>query len=327
MNQNQLGENIARYRKEKGLSQEKVSEYMQVSRQAVTKWESNISKPSSENIIKLAKLFDVSVDILLNNNECKNELNETTVTTSKSSWIFIGFSIVCFISYVIISGLLNMFSFGTLMCMFVICFPTQMFLHIYFSNAINKDSFSGIAGFDEKIEYNYVEVKKMLAQIDLQIGMLSTVYVFLLCTVSCANLKIPRLDVNGLLLVVYILNFIATIFINNYRSIDKIYCNDEDKKRAIRSMPVSVVYILFLFIGIGITIFLFEFKGIINNTVPAMKLCGLLLLGVLIATIGFFVESNKINKWNPDKTIYKINKVSIVSLFLCLLVYGLMCII
>ena len=63
--QNQLGENIAIFRKEKGLSQEKVAEYMSVSRQAVTKWENNISRPSSDNLIKLAELFDVSVDALL----------------------------------------------------------------------------------------------------------------------------------------------------------------------------------------------------------------------------------------------------------------------
>ena len=65
--QNQLGENIAIFRKEKGLSQEKVAEYMAVSRQAVTKWESNISRPSSDNLIKLAELFGVSVDVLLGN--------------------------------------------------------------------------------------------------------------------------------------------------------------------------------------------------------------------------------------------------------------------
>ena len=48
MRENQLGENITRYRKAKGLSQEKVAEALEVSRQAVTKWESNISKPSSD---------------------------------------------------------------------------------------------------------------------------------------------------------------------------------------------------------------------------------------------------------------------------------------
>jgi len=325
MNQNQLGENIARYRKEKGLSQEKVSEYMQVSRQAVTKWESNISKPSSDNLIRLATLFDVSVDELLGNNKSKNELADTKVSASKASWIFIVCSMLCVIAYIIISSLFNIFSAGTLICMFVICFPVQLFLHIYFSNAINNNSFSGIAGFDEKIEYNYVEVKKMLVQMDMHIEMLSTVCVFLLCAINCADFDISW--INGLLIMVYVLNFIMTILMNNYKSIDKIYCKEEDKKRAIRSIPITAVYVLLLFVGIGVITFLFEMKGIENNTAPAIKLGGLLLLGILAATIGFFVENNNINKWNPGKVQYRINKISIGSLFVCLICYGLMCII
>ena len=39
MKENQLGENISKFRKAKGLSQEKVAEVLEVSRQAVTKWE------------------------------------------------------------------------------------------------------------------------------------------------------------------------------------------------------------------------------------------------------------------------------------------------
>ncbi len=325
MNENLLGENIAKFRKEKGLSQEKVSEYMGVSRQAVTKWESNLSKPSSDNLIKLAKLFDVSADVLLGNDESKNVSDDIKVTTSKASWTFIGFSIVCVIAYIIISSLFNIFSLGTLVCMFVICFPIQLFLHIYFSNAISTDSFTGIAGFDEKIKYNYIEVKKMLVQMDLHIGMLSAVCVFILCTINCADFNMGW--INGSLIVMYVLNFIITILINNYKAIDKIYCEDEDKKRAIRSIPITVVYILLLFIGIGINVFLFETKGVENNTAPAMKLCGLLLLGILIATIGFFIENKNIKKWSPNITQYRTNRISIGSLFVCLLLYALMSII
>ena len=54
MNENQLAENLMYYRKKKGLSQEKIAEYLGVSRQAVTKWETNTSKPNSDNLIKLA---------------------------------------------------------------------------------------------------------------------------------------------------------------------------------------------------------------------------------------------------------------------------------
>ena len=67
MNKDQLAENLMYYRKKKGLSQEKVSEYLEVSRQAVTKWEANTSRPSSGNLIKLAQLFEVDVETLLGN--------------------------------------------------------------------------------------------------------------------------------------------------------------------------------------------------------------------------------------------------------------------
>ena len=60
MNENQLAENLMYYRKKKGLSQEKIAEYLEISRQAVTKWEANTSKPNSNNLIKLAQLFEVA---------------------------------------------------------------------------------------------------------------------------------------------------------------------------------------------------------------------------------------------------------------------------
>ena len=60
-----LGQNIAIYRKEAGLTQEQLAEKCEVSRQAVTKWESGISEPSLEKIICLSEIFSVSIDTLL----------------------------------------------------------------------------------------------------------------------------------------------------------------------------------------------------------------------------------------------------------------------
>lgn len=70
---------------------------------------------------------------------------------------------------------------------------------------------------------------------------------------------------------------------------------------------------------------LFEVKGIENNTLPAMKIRGLLLLGIMSATIGFLLENYKIKKWNPQNTNYKISRASVLGLSLCLIMYGLMC--
>lgn len=323
MNENQLGKNIAYYRKKKGLSQEKVSEYMGVSRQAVTKWENNVSRPSSDNLIRLSQLFEVSIETLLDDDGWEKPSTQTEIAMGKMPWIFIGISVLCILIYVIKGALSGNFSIGTLILMFILCIPMQLFLHIYFSNAIKSDSFAGIAGFDDKVEYNICEVKKLLVQINLHIGILSTVYVFLLCVINCVNGQIKW--INGYLVAIYLLSFVATVEIINYRMIDKIYRENNDKKRAKCSMPITTIYFLILFIGIGMLIAIFEIKGIENNTTSAMKLAGLLILGTIIATVGFLFENSQIKKWNPENGNYKINKVGIISLFVCVIIYGVMC--
>lgn len=60
-----LHESIRKFRKQAGLSQEKVAEIIGVTRQAVTKWESGKASPSTENLIKLSEIFGVSLDSLI----------------------------------------------------------------------------------------------------------------------------------------------------------------------------------------------------------------------------------------------------------------------
>ena len=289
MDEKQLAENLIHCRKRKGLSQEKVSEYLEVSRQAVSKWEAGTSRPSSDNLIKLAQLFEVDVDTLLGNGDREKSSTQGEISIGKMPWVFIGISVLCILAYIIHSALTDIFSIGTFICMFILCIPIQLFLHIYFSNAVkNNNSFNGIAGFDDRIEYNISEVKKLLAQIDLHIGILSTVYIFLLCVINGVNLKMQWF--NGVLIVAYILNFITSIEMSNYKMTDKIYRREDDRKRAKRSIPVTAIFSLILCAGIGMAVIVFETKGIENNTLPAMKICGLLLLGIMSATTGFLFE-------------------------------------
>lgn len=130
---------------------------MEVSRQAVTKWEANASKPNSDNLIKLAQLFEVDVDTLLGNESGEEPSTQGEVSIGKMSWIFIGISVLGILAYILHSALTGIFSVGAFICMFILCIPIQLFLHIYFSKAIKNNSFNGIAGFDDKIEYNIYE--------------------------------------------------------------------------------------------------------------------------------------------------------------------------
>jgi len=67
-----LGEAIRAHRARLGISQETLAERLGVSRQAVSKWESGASDPSTANLMALAKLFGLSVDELLRDTEAGN---------------------------------------------------------------------------------------------------------------------------------------------------------------------------------------------------------------------------------------------------------------
>lgn len=61
-----LEEKLISLRKAKGLSQIKLAEMMDVSRQAVSRWETGVAVPSVENLKYLGNLYDVSLDYLFN---------------------------------------------------------------------------------------------------------------------------------------------------------------------------------------------------------------------------------------------------------------------
>lgn len=60
-----IGETLFEHRKTAGLSQEELAEKIGVSRQAVSKWERGESSPDTENLIALAKLYNISLDELV----------------------------------------------------------------------------------------------------------------------------------------------------------------------------------------------------------------------------------------------------------------------
>ena len=72
-----LAENIRRFRKERALTQEQLSEALGVTAGAVYKWEAKLSIPELELILQMADFFDTSVDVLLGYEVKDNRLEAT----------------------------------------------------------------------------------------------------------------------------------------------------------------------------------------------------------------------------------------------------------
>lgn len=73
-----LGEKIAKQRKELNYTQEQLASILSVSRQSISKWESDIAYPETDKLIELGKLFDCSMDYLLK----EEVLEKNSVQTS-----------------------------------------------------------------------------------------------------------------------------------------------------------------------------------------------------------------------------------------------------
>ena len=69
-----LGQRIQKKRKEKGLSQEKLGEQLNVSRQTVYKWENDQTIPELFNLIAMAEILDVRAGWLINEEESESDL-------------------------------------------------------------------------------------------------------------------------------------------------------------------------------------------------------------------------------------------------------------
>ena len=64
-----IGERITQLRKEKDISQAELAKRLEVSRQAVSKWEQGTSSPDTNKLIQLAKILDTEVEYLATGNK------------------------------------------------------------------------------------------------------------------------------------------------------------------------------------------------------------------------------------------------------------------
>ena len=93
-----LSEKIIYLRKQNGMSQEELANELQVSRQAVSRWEVGSALPDAMNILGLSKLFEVSADYLLNDNYEQSKSKKGLLSIRTLQIIFggaaIGFSVI-----------------------------------------------------------------------------------------------------------------------------------------------------------------------------------------------------------------------------------------
>lgn len=86
-----LGEKISKLRKENNITQEQLASMFGVSRQAISKWESDVAYPETDKLLKMSEMFKCSLDYLLRDRETTQiPQNNTSVVQSIDYSSFIG---------------------------------------------------------------------------------------------------------------------------------------------------------------------------------------------------------------------------------------------
>jgi len=80
-----LGQRLKKVRVDKGYSQNDVATFLNISRQSISRWETDKSYPDIDNLVELSKYYEVSIDeLLIETKELQQEINEKTAQMNKN---------------------------------------------------------------------------------------------------------------------------------------------------------------------------------------------------------------------------------------------------
>lgn len=140
-----VGDRLKEYRLKKNLTQTEVADKLNISRQSVSKWENNHSYPEIDNLIMLGNLYDVSIDVLLNQSNTKDKNTTETKLPEKNNYyerkkmvLLLLLSISLLIPFLgiltpIIISLKNRGnSFGILYLFCLLCFFINLFIWLFY---------------------------------------------------------------------------------------------------------------------------------------------------------------------------------------------------
>jgi len=78
MDQKKIGLFLKELRKEKGITQEQLSEKLGVSSRTISRWENGVNMPDFDLVIELANFYDVSIEELLNGERMESMIDKKT---------------------------------------------------------------------------------------------------------------------------------------------------------------------------------------------------------------------------------------------------------
>lgn len=165
----ELGNKIIKLRKKEKLSQESLADKLNVTRQTISNWELNITKPDINQIKKISKIFNISIDELLENELKSNDKKKAVSNENNSTKRNINIRKICITIYFIILLFILLF--------IIYCFTNKDFTKRYQTEIIctindtdyflsieeENDNYLIVVSTYNMLEHNYQVEEKLKA--------------------------------------------------------------------------------------------------------------------------------------------------------------------
>lgn len=293
-----LGKKIKYFREQKPYTQSELAERLAVTRQTVSSWERDRTLPDVYMLQQIAALYGMTLD------EFMEGTKEAEVTMPKTPGRLLAATGAVIFGYLVAGGMTGHLYVDCVVIMVIIGVFIQLFLHLFFSGSVKTGNFSMLAGYDDKVEYNLEEVKKVLIQMDVHIGCISFGTI-LLFGIS-AFLEESRWELTEIILIfAYCVDLCAVPVFYNYRSIDRTLVRELDR-RITKAGYFSVVCFLVQVLGfVAVTFAKTELRNMQNNSPESVGYIGWALLFLVIVVAELLYEQHRVKKKITETGSYR----------------------
>lgn len=293
-----LGKKIRQFREQRGVTQGELAKELSVTRQAVSNWEREKTLPDVYTLLQMAAYFGVTLD------EFVEGTKEPEITMPKMPGRLAAATGLAILCYLLAGGMTGRLYAETVVIMIIIGIFCQLFLHLYFSNAVNTGNFSALAGYDSKVEYHLNEVKKVLIQMDQHVACVSFGSVLLFG--AGALLGENRADSYYVALTfVYCGDLMISLLLYNYRSLDRTLAREQDRKKAKAGFLSAVWFAAWVLIFVGATFMKSMLGSIENNSPQAIGYLLWMFLFLLVTVAELFYEQHRVKKKLAETGAYR----------------------
>lgn len=311
MDTESFGNKIKILRKQNKMTQDDLAIKLHVTRQAISNWERGITIPDINMITEISNIFAMGIDEMISNETKKVEKQYDRQATRFLYML----SIILVVTNIIISYLVyKEVKISTIFPVIIIMFINTT-IFFTFGNAIKNDDYSIIAGFDRKIDYNMIALKKMLYSIENHIMISSIVFISIFIILGYIHLD---QDMGGIILLAYIAEFIISIMLINIKNQDYMFKNNEDILIAKKLNIIVIIFIGFIFLLVGTMAFTFEIYNIENNSIEAIKMIGIAVPYIILSIVSMFNEQKNVKESIKKDEAYKPGKATYISIITCM---------